>query len=108
MMKILKGLYHRHERTLAPGYTATCGATRYHLIEIYASHWLTDKKEGKSSNGRHETYFKGLLIAPQVLVSHANYHYVKSVHNKRLLTSFSKYSFRALIFGYNKKFGAYG
>ena len=31
-----------------------------------ASHWLTEEKEGKGSNGRHETYFKWNLMAPHV------------------------------------------
>ena len=33
---------------------------------FHASHWLTGKKEGKSSNERHETYFEWHLMVPQV------------------------------------------
>ena len=39
-----------------------------HVIwnKFHASHWLSGKKEGKSSNGRHETYFKWHLIARHI------------------------------------------
>ena len=34
-----------------------------------AFHWLPEKKEGRRSNGRHETYFKWYLMAPHISMS---------------------------------------
>ena len=34
--------------------------------KFHVSHWQTEKKEGRSFNGSHETYFKWHLMVPHV------------------------------------------
>ena len=59
-------VFFKFRASLGLGYIVTCGAIKCHLK--YVSCLPLAKKVGKSSNGRHETYFKWHLMAPHVLM----------------------------------------
>ena len=61
-------LNEKSQKSLGLGYTETCGTIRCHLKHFWYLPLANRKKEGKSSNGRHETYFKWHLMAPYISV----------------------------------------